>query len=177
MLTQARASVIYPRALVFAVIVIAGCLCIPARAETPAEWIALGKRVHGAFGAYIPLGIRIGLDARSRLGAGPRHLSVTYETGSAAPCPCVVDGIAIALEASPGQGTLLVVPRTAPRVFGIATIVYPERHTALVYTIPASAGAAVDAFNRPGVTDRQRYDAVMRMPANRLFTVKLLRER
>jgi hypothetical protein len=32
----------------------------PAKAETPEEWIALGARVHGAFGAFIPLGIKIG---------------------------------------------------------------------------------------------------------------------
>jgi hypothetical protein len=35
----------------------------PALAETPDEWIALGARVHGAFGAFIPLGIKIGLSA------------------------------------------------------------------------------------------------------------------
>ena len=27
------------------------------KAETPDEWIALGARIHGAFGAFIPLGI------------------------------------------------------------------------------------------------------------------------
>jgi hypothetical protein len=37
-----------------------------ARAETPTEWIELGARVHGAFGAFIPIGIRIGLDAKER---------------------------------------------------------------------------------------------------------------
>jgi hypothetical protein len=40
-----------------------------ARAETPQEWIELGARVHGGFGAFIPLGIRIGLDALARLDA------------------------------------------------------------------------------------------------------------
>ena len=165
----------YHRSLIVLVALVA--LCAPVQAETPDQWIALGKRVHGGFGAFIPLGIRIGLDARARLAAGPRRLSVKYESGSAAPCPCVVDGIGIALLASPGQGTLRVDPQTPSGVFGIATIVYPERHTTLVYIIPASAGAAVDVLNRPGITDRQRYDAVMRMPAKRLFTVKLLRER
>jgi hypothetical protein len=38
-----------------------------ARAETPEEWIQLGTRIHGGFGAFIPIGIRIGLDARERL--------------------------------------------------------------------------------------------------------------
>ena len=32
-----------------------------AKAETPEEWITLGARVHGAFGAFIPLGIKIGI--------------------------------------------------------------------------------------------------------------------
>jgi hypothetical protein len=35
-------------------------LPISARAETPDEWVALGARVHGGFGAFIPLGIKIG---------------------------------------------------------------------------------------------------------------------
>jgi hypothetical protein len=36
-------------------------LSLPAQAETPTEWIELGARVHGAFGVFIPIGIRIGL--------------------------------------------------------------------------------------------------------------------
>jgi hypothetical protein len=47
-----------------------------AYAETPDEWVALGARVHGAFGAFIPLGIEIGLDAAKRLDAKPRELTV-----------------------------------------------------------------------------------------------------
>jgi len=31
-----------------------------AHAETKEEWIALGARIHGAFGPFIPVGIRIG---------------------------------------------------------------------------------------------------------------------
>jgi hypothetical protein len=56
-------------------------LSLPARAETPTEWIELGARVHGAFGAFIPIGIRIGLDAKERIKADPRELAVTYYTG------------------------------------------------------------------------------------------------
>jgi hypothetical protein len=37
-------------------------LSLPAQAETPTEWIELGARVHGAFGVFIPIGIRIGLE-------------------------------------------------------------------------------------------------------------------
>jgi hypothetical protein len=39
------------------------------RAETPEEWIKLGARVHGGFGSFIPVGIRIGEDAMKRLNA------------------------------------------------------------------------------------------------------------
>jgi len=51
---------------------------LPAQAEAPSEWIELGARVHGAFGAFIPIGIRIGLDAKERIKAEPRGLAVTY---------------------------------------------------------------------------------------------------
>ena len=44
-------------------------------AETPEEWIKLGARVHGAFGAFLPAGIRIGLDALERLKAQPRGVT------------------------------------------------------------------------------------------------------
>jgi hypothetical protein len=33
----------------------------PARSETREHWIELGPKGHGAFGAFIPVGIRIGL--------------------------------------------------------------------------------------------------------------------
>ena len=55
-------------------------LSLPAGAQTPTEWIELGARVHGAFGAFIPIGIRIGLDAKERIKADPRGLAVTYYT-------------------------------------------------------------------------------------------------
>lgn len=35
----------------------------PASAETPEQWIALLTRVHGGFGSFLPVGIRIGEDA------------------------------------------------------------------------------------------------------------------
>jgi len=49
-----------------------------ARGETPDEWVTLGTRVHGGIGAFIPLGIRIGLDALDRLKAKPREVAVVY---------------------------------------------------------------------------------------------------
>jgi formylmethanofuran dehydrogenase subunit E len=82
--------------LVIASAVLAVCLTSPSRAETPDEWIALGARVHGAFGAFIPLGIKIGLDAVERLKAKPRELTVVYYDSDKSPCACFADGIAIA---------------------------------------------------------------------------------
>src|SRR4051794_37256899 len=80
----------------------------PSRAETPEEWVALGARVHGAFGAFISVGIRIGLDALERLKAEPRSVTVTYYNGDKPPCPCIADGVMLATHTSPGQGTLQI---------------------------------------------------------------------
>jgi formylmethanofuran dehydrogenase subunit E len=88
---------------------------ICARAETPDEWIALGARIHGAFGAFIPLGIKIRLDAAvNRLNAKPRELTILYYDSDASPCACFADGIAIATYASVGQRTLTIAPEKAP---------------------------------------------------------------
>jgi FmdE, Molybdenum formylmethanofuran dehydrogenase operon len=77
-------------------------------AETPDEWATLGARVHGGFGSFIPLGIKIGLDAVNRLGAKPRELTILYYDSDKSPCACFVDGIAIATYASVGQRTLTI---------------------------------------------------------------------
>jgi len=97
-----------------------------ARAETPEEWIKLGTRVHGGFGPLIPIGIRIGLDSLARLKAEPRTVAVTYYSGEKAPCPCIADGVMIATQASPGQGTLQVMAEKAPPGM-LAVIVVRER--------------------------------------------------
>ena len=103
-------------------------LSLPAQAEAPSEWIELGARVHGAFGAFIPIGIRIGLDAKERIKAEPRGLAVTYYTGEKAPCPCIADGVMLATNASPGQGTLVIAPEKAPAGM-LAVVVVRNRKT------------------------------------------------
>lgn len=80
----------------------------PAHSETREQWIELRARIRGAFGAFIPVGVRIGLDAKERLKASARGLTVTFYNGGKPPCPCVADGVMIATQASPGQGTLLI---------------------------------------------------------------------
>ncbi len=57
--------------------------------------ITLGARIHGAFGPFIPVGIRIGLHAVEKLKADPRGLIVIYYNGTKPHCPCVADGIMI----------------------------------------------------------------------------------
>ena len=109
-----------------------------ARAETPEEWIKLGTRIHGGFGPLIPIGIRIGLDSLTRLKAEPRTVAVTYYSGEKAPCPCIADGVMIATQASPGQGTLQVMAEKAPPGV-LASIVVRERK-----------GSAARALHRQG---------------------------
>ncbi len=108
---------------------------VTARSETPDEWITLGHRVHGGFGTYIALGIRIGLDAMQRLKANPRELDVTYQTGNA-PCPCVADGIMLATVATPRQNTLRIASIRASDQFGVAIIRHRKTGQTLRYTIP-----------------------------------------
>ncbi len=141
-------------------------------ANTPEQWIELGRQVHGGFGSYIALGIRIGLDARERLNAEPRELAVTYYSGAIAPCPCVVDGIMIATVATPGQGSLQVVDRPSPPdTFGVAEIRHRGTGATVRYIIPASAKPLLDEWNAT-LDAAGRYDAVIGELAERLFVVE-----
>ena len=96
------------RVVLVAFAVLAGLAPAPGRAQSADDWIKLGERVHGGFGAFIPVGIRIGRDALQRLKAQPREVAVTYYDSDKAPCACVADGIMIATTASPGQRTLTI---------------------------------------------------------------------
>ena len=114
-------------------------LPLTAKAETPDEWIALGARVHGAFGAFIPLSIKIGLDAVDRLKAQPRELAVLYYDSDKSPCACFADGIALGTYASVGQRTLTIAPEKAPEGTLAVVIIRPRKGGAgYKYTIPAS---------------------------------------
>jgi len=143
---------------------------LPASAETPEEWITLGARVHGGFGAFIPLGIRIGLDAVSRLNAKPRELTVLYYDSDKSPCACFADGIAIATYASVGQRTLTISPEKAPEgAIALAVIRPRSGGSGFKYTIPVSALAKLGPMNK-NLDQRSRYDAVM--AADGLFEVE-----
>jgi hypothetical protein len=158
--------------LLFAAILVACCFSVAARAETPDEWVKLGARVHGAFGSFIPVGIRIGLDALKRLDAEPRGVTVIYYSGPKAPCPCPADGIAIATMASVGQGTLHVSPDKAPEsVMGVAEIRSKATGAGVKYTVAASWIPKLIAMNKD-YDPLGRYNAVMN--AEDLFSVEPL---
>jgi formylmethanofuran dehydrogenase subunit E len=141
-----------------------------ASAETPEEWIALGARVHGGFGSFIPLGIKIGLDAVDRLHAKPRELAVVYYDSDQSPCACFADGIAIATYASVGQRTLTIAPEKAPPGTIAVVVIRPRQGgPGFKYTIPAAALAKLGPMNK-NLDERRRYDAVM--AADGLFEVQ-----
>lgn len=141
-------------------------------AETAEEWVELGRRVHGAFGSYVALGIRIGLDAIERLDAQPGELTVIYQDGPFTPCPCVADGIMIATVATPGQNSLKVVPSTVNiDTFGVAIITHKKTGKSLQYIIPKTTRSLLDDWN-DNLTERKRYEAVMNATEESLFSVK-----
>jgi hypothetical protein len=148
------------------------CVTATARGETPEQWVALGTRIHGFFGAYLPVGIRIGLDALKRLDAKPGGVTVVYYSGPKSPCPCPADGIAIATVASAGQGTLLVSPQKAPDdAMGVAEIRSKATSAGFKYTIAASWLPKLDDMNKK-LDALGRFNAVMNAPG--LFTVETL---
>jgi hypothetical protein len=145
-----------------------------ARAETPEEWVRLGARVHGGFGAFIPVGLRIGEDAMKRLNAKPRELAVLYYSGDKVPCPCSVDGIMLALSASPGQGSVQVASEKSPPGTFLVAVIRPRKGgDGLKYTVPISFLPKLGEINRGMSEPLARYRAVMALPD--LFTVETVK--
>jgi formylmethanofuran dehydrogenase subunit E len=142
-----------------------------ATAETAEEWVKLGARVHGGFGAFIPVGIRIGEDAMQRLNAKPRELAVTYYSGDGVPCPCSVDGVMLAVSASPGQGSVQVAAEKSPPGTFAVVVVRPRKGgDGLRYTVPISQLPKLGQINSSIQDPLARYHAVMALPD--LFTVE-----
>lgn len=130
-------------------------------AQTREQWIDLGTRIHGSFGALIPIGIRIGLDARQRLQAGPRDLDVVFYSGSKAPCPCIADGVMIATGASPGQGTLRIAPSYAAEgTFALIVFEHRKSGSIIRYRVADSWWPKITEWNQY-LDPSARYDAVM----------------
>ena len=146
----------------------------PVHAETPEEWVKLGARVHGGFGAFIPVGIRIGEDALKRLNAQPRELSVIYYSGEGVPCPCSVDGVMLAVSASPGQGSVQVAAEKSPPGTFAVVIIRPRKGgDGLKYTVPMSVMPKLGEINKTMQDPMARYNAVMAL--GDFFTVEAAR--
>ena len=146
---------------------------IPAPGErlSAAQWIDLGRRVHGGFGSFLVVGIRIGEDAAKRLGAGPRDLAVLYYDGPQTPCPCVADGLMLATGATPGQGSLRIAPtKTGRDAFGVAVISNKKTGETWRYTIPQTLAPALDKWNRE-LDETGRFNAIMNAPQAQIFSV------
>lgn len=94
---------------------------------------------------------------------------MTYYNGTKPPCPCVADGIMIATQASPGQGTLQVSPESAPDGM-MAVIVIKNRKTGegLRYKISDEWLPKILAWIKSDPSGR--YDAAM--SAEGLFQVE-----
>jgi formylmethanofuran dehydrogenase subunit E len=145
-----------------------------ARAETPDEWIKLLTRVHGGFGSFLPVGIRIGEDAMKRLDAKPRELSVLFYQGEGTPCPCAADGVSLAVYASAGQGTLQTSAEKSPPGTFAAVVIRPRKGgEGLRYTVPIAMMPKLGEINATISDPRARYDAVMGIPD--LYTVEVVK--
>ena len=114
----------------------------------------------GAFCAFIPVGIRIGLDAREEVEGGPARSQCDVLQTAKSPCPCVADGVMIATQASPGQGTLQISPQEAPPGL-MAMIIIRNRKTGegLKYTISDEWLPAILGWNKSDPP--ARFDAAM----------------
>ena len=84
-----------------------------------------------------------------RLGAKPRELSVTYYSGDGVPCPCSVDGVMLAVSASPGQGSVQVAAeKSPPGTFAVVVIRPRKGGDGLKYTVPMSVMPKLGEINK-----------------------------
>jgi formylmethanofuran dehydrogenase subunit E len=150
------------------------CIGSTARAETPEEWVKLLSRVHGGFGSFLPVGIRIGEDAMQRLGAKARELDVTFYQGQGTPCPCAADGVMLAVYASPGQGTLHIAPeKSPPGTFAVVVVRPRNGGDGVKYTVPMSFMPKLGQINSTISEPLGRFNAVMAIPD--LFSVETVK--
>ena len=144
------------------------------RAETAEEWVKLGARVHGGFGSFIPVGIRICEDAMKRFDVRPRELAVVFYQGEGVPCPCSIDGVMLAIGASPGQGTAQVAAdKSPPGTFAVVLIRPRKGGDGLKYTVPISHLPKLGQINSTIQDPLARFHAVIALPD--LFTVEPLK--
>ena len=103
------------------------------------------------------------------LKAEPRGVTVTFYSGEKAPCPCIADGVMIATQASPGQGTLQVAAEKAPAGMLAVVVVRDKKSGAgLRYAVKDEWLAKIVEWNRT-LDPAGRYQAAMSAPG--LFEV------
>jgi formylmethanofuran dehydrogenase subunit E len=129
----------------------------------------LGRAFTEPSGAFIPVGIRIGLDALQRLNAKPREVTVVYHDSDKAPCACFADGVAIASVATVGQRTLQIASEKAlTSMLAVIIVRNKQSGEGVKYTVSDSWLPKLAEWNRT-LDPRGRYDAVMK--AEGLFEV------
>ena len=142
--------------------------------ETPEEWVKLLTRIHGGFGAFLPVGTQIGEDAMSRLDAKPRELSVLFFQGPGTPCPRTADGVMLSVGASPGQGTLQIASEKAPSGAFAVVVIHPRKGgDGLRYMVPMSLMPKLVEINKTIQDPLGRYAAVFGLPD--LFSVETVK--
>jgi hypothetical protein len=149
-------------ASVLSVVAALAATTTPTRAETPEQWVALLTRVHGGFGSFLPVGIRIGEDAMKQFNAKPRELAVQFFQGDGVPCPCPADGVMLAVGASPGQGTLRIASeKSPPGTFAMVIVRRRQGGEGLKYIVPMSMMSRLGQINSTIQDPLGRYNAVM----------------
>jgi hypothetical protein len=125
------------------------------------------------FRAFIPLAIKIGVDAVRRPNAKPRELTVLYYDSDASPCACFADGVAIATYASVGQRTLVIAVDKAPVGDAAVIVIRPRQGgSGFKHTIPVAAQSKIGSMNK-NLDPGGRYDAVL--AADDLFEVETVK--
>ena len=87
------------------------------------------------------------------------------------PCACALDGIALAVSASPGHGTLVLNPdRSATGLLARVTFTHRPSGRHLTYEVPQSVLPLLEMINQQAA-GVGRYEAVMGLDPAMLFRV------
>ncbi len=79
--------------------------------------VSMGTELHGHYGAFMVVGIRMGLLALEKLESkGQFDLRAVSEAGNRTPLSCLNDGIQIATGCTLGKGNITVLDKDTPAV-------------------------------------------------------------
>jgi len=98
------------------------CLAIDPETVDIDALVECGAALHGHFGPFLVLGIRMGLQALSLLKhPGYFGLRAESEAGSTPPLSCLNDGVQVGSGCTTGKGNLAIVGNDQPRVRFVAS--------------------------------------------------------